>query len=142
MVYVLIILGLALLLALMAMWLILWAKPKGKRLKQSGFEKYWQQVIKISNQDNPSAKKQAIIEADKVLDLIARSMVEGENLGDRLRKMEKIFYHRERYQQAWTAHKVRNKIAHEIDYNLSESEYSMVMSNYRKVFEDLGYIVK
>jgi hypothetical protein len=140
--YVLIILGLALVLALWAVIMIFWSKSSKKRLKQETFNRYWQHVMDLLNQKDLLSKKQAVLDADKLLDLVLKSLVVGKDLGARLKNSQKLFNSRECYQMAWEAHKLRNKIAHEINFEPTSSSCSQAVNNFKKAFRNLGYIVK
>jgi len=44
-------------------------------------------------------------------------------------------------QDAWEAHKVRNKIAHEANrYEISKGKAEQTIKLYEKVFKELGYV--
>ena len=44
-------------------------------------------------------------------------------------------------EDAWTAHKTRNSIAHKgTDYELSRSEAERVINMYHRIFTELGYL--
>jgi len=95
-------------------------------------------VIAHSNSDNPNDWKLAIIEADVMLDeaLKNRGFV-GTTLGERLRnitpnQMDSI-------NDAWEAHKVRNRIAHEgSDFILTQRVVQETIMRYQRVFTELG----
>lgn len=41
---------------------------------------------------------------------------------------------------AWSAHKVRNRLAHELHYQLGEAEMRQAMSDFKKVIKELGLL--
>jgi len=99
----------------------------------------WQKILKLSGSDNPNDWKQAIIEADKVLDLIvANFAVAGDNLGEKMKNIEKGDFLT--LEEAWQAHKVRNQIAHEQNFHLSQREARRAIDNYEKVFQEFDFI--
>jgi len=77
----------------------------------------WQEIERLMENDRA---KEAIFEADKLLDHIFRKInLRGETFADRLRSAEKMLFN---YQDIWTAHKLRNKLAHEMDWQVSFRE--------------------
>jgi len=88
--------------------------------------------------DNPNDWKLAIIEADIVLDkaLIKMGCV-GDSLGARLRQLTPTQLGS--INDAWEAHRVRNKIAHEgTDFVLTKRLAEDTVKQYRRVLQELG----
>lgn len=101
--------------------------------------KKWQRVLDHIESQNPNDWKIAIIEADAILDEMVDSMgYNGESLGEKLKGVEQSDF--TTLNNAWEAHKVRNMIAHEASYQLSEREARRVVDLYRTVFEEFHYI--
>lgn len=102
--------------------------------------KRWDKIKKYIRSNNSSDWKMAIMEADSLLDDIVKKIgYRGENLGERLSKIKPV--HLNSVQEAWEAHKVRNKIAHEGDrYEISKGKAEQTIELYEKVFKELGYI--
>ncbi|MEX0652396.1 MAG: hypothetical protein WD153_02980 [Candidatus Paceibacterota bacterium] len=100
----------------------------------------WDQVLEHVNSESPSNWRQAIIEADTILeDIVFRAGYPGETLGEKMRGIEKSDF--QTLDEAWEAHKVRNKIAHEGSrFGLTKREAIRVIDLYRKVFEEFYYI--
>ena len=107
--------------------------------KHSGNER-WEKIEQKAFGNNESEWKQAIIEADIILDeLIQRMGYVGENLGERMKKIESSDF--KSLSQAWDAHKVRNRIAHDgPDFTLSQHEARRVINMYREVFSEFNFI--
>jgi hypothetical protein len=60
--------------------------------------------------------KSALIDADKLLDFVLKKKgIKGDTLGERLKSASNLF-DRELYNQVWEAHKLRNKLVHEVDF--------------------------
>jgi hypothetical protein len=99
----------------------------------------WEEVQKLLASDNESNLKLAIIEADKLLDdLLTVLGYTGESIGDKLLKIERGDM--ESLDDAWEAHKYRNRIAHERDFHLSEHDARRVIALYAKVFREFEFI--
>lgn len=100
----------------------------------------WEHIQVLILSENSNDWRQAIIEADAMLDDMIRLMgYPGDTLGERLRGIEKSDF--ETLDQAWEAHKVRNRIAHEgVSFQLDQREVRRVIDLYRQVFEEFFYI--
>lgn len=103
-------------------------------------DKRWNQVLQHVNSDSPNDWRQAIIEADTILeDIVFRSGYPGETLGEKMRGIEKSDFRT--LDEAWEAHKVRNRIAHDgSQFLLSKREALRIIDLYKKVFEEFYYI--
>ncbi|MFA4930682.1 MAG: hypothetical protein WC570_02335 [Patescibacteria group bacterium] len=134
----LIIFGLALVLAAVAVVLLYTFKPKRARLSQAEFERHWHKITKLTRGDE-LGWRQAVIEADKLLDLILKTRINEATLGGRLKKGQSLFRRKDNYNRAWQAHKLRNKLVHEVGYVLTRENGRRAINDYRAVFKDLGY---
>ena len=77
------------------------------------FQKHWEVILKEND------GRHQIVFADKLLDqMLARKGMIG-SLGDKLKKRAKTF---SKINDLWHAHRLRNKIAHEVGFSLSDSE--------------------
>jgi hypothetical protein len=95
-------------------------------------------VLKHSSSENPNDWKLAIIEADVILDqLLKERGYVGTSLGERLKSIspEQL----STINDAWEAHKVRNKIAHEgSDFVLTQRSVQETITKYQRVFAEFG----
>jgi len=115
------------------------ASVKGEAVEHRRDER-WSNVLKHVNSESPNDWRQAIIEADSILeDMVFRSGYPGETLGEKMRGIEKSDFRT--IEEAWEAHKVRNRIAHDgSQFALSKREALRVIDLYKKVFEEFYYI--
>ncbi len=64
---------------------------------------------------------------------------EGENLGERLKSTNKEKF--KSLDDAWEAHIVRNRIAHEgLAYEITKREANRIVALYQNVFYEFGHI--
>lgn len=100
----------------------------------------WENVKKLINSHAESDWKQAIIEADIILNnMIERMGYEGETLAEKLKQIEASDFIT--LDSAWQAHRVRNKIAHSGSlFKLTREEAEKTINMYQKVFEEFYYI--
>lgn len=100
----------------------------------------WASIERHMDTENENDWRQAILEADIILDeMVERMGYKGENLGERLKNIEASDF--KTLQNAWEAHKVRNRIAHDgSEYTLSRHEAKRVIELYKSVFQEFEYI--
>ncbi len=100
----------------------------------------WLHVLKLSNSDNQSDWRLAILEADVMLDELLRSLnYQGEGVGEMLKGVDPTDMLT--LDAAWDAHKVRNRIAHDGSrFELNEREVKRVVSLFESVFKEFGTI--
>jgi len=93
------------------------------------------EVYKKIASESPSDWKIAVIEADKVLDkaLEAKGYT-GESLGDRLKQLTPSDIPGI-YEEVWEAHKIRNRIVHEPDFEISQNETRNVVGVFRRAIK-------
>jgi hypothetical protein len=100
----------------------------------------WESIKKHIENDDEAQWRLAILEADTILDdILKRIGVKGTNLGERLKNTETSDF--ENLQNAWEAHKVRNRIAHEgAKFDLSKGEAKRVIELYEKCLKEFRFI--
>ncbi|MEY2641073.1 MAG: hypothetical protein RL150_466 [Candidatus Parcubacteria bacterium] len=100
----------------------------------------WERVERLMNSTTASDWRQAVIEADIILDeMLTRMGYEGTSIGDRLKQIEQSDFIT--LNKAWEAHKVRNHLAHRGgDYVFPKNEAERVVGLYRQVFQEFYYI--
>lgn len=103
-----------------------------------GNEKRWQRILELASSQNSSDWKVAIIEADTILDGMVTTMgFAGDTLGEKLKNIEKSDF--TTLDEAWEAHKFRNKIAHS-DEPITQREAHRIVALYGQVFQEFEYI--
>lgn len=100
----------------------------------------WSNVQSLINSHSSNDWKQAILEADIILDEMMNKMgYEGDSVGAKLKQVERSDFLT--IDKAWEAHKIRNRIAHRgSEFVLSRNEAEQAVENYRAVFEEFYYI--
>lgn len=100
----------------------------------------WQHIQTLMNSHNMNDWRQAIIEADIILDeMLTKMQYAGDSIGDKLKNVEESDFIT--LNKAWEAHKIRNQIAHKgSDFTLTKQEASRAIGLYKKVFEEFYYI--
>jgi hypothetical protein len=100
----------------------------------------WEKIVKLSESQNSSDWRLAVIEADIILDgLLQKLQLPGDTMGDKLKAVEKSDF--TTIESAWEAHKFRNNIAHEgSDFLINEREIHRVISLYEAVFKEFELV--
>lgn len=94
----------------------------------------------LINSPSPAAKRQAVIEADKVLGyVLERLYPKQENLGAGLKLAKENFRDKWReYDELWFAHKVRNEIVHNVNFEMPAVEVRSTIEKFKKGLQVLG----
>jgi len=104
-------------------------------------EQYRVKYLAIENQlkrDEPSSYHLVVLNADKLVDSAMRECgVGGETMGERLKNNSSKFSD---LNGLWTAHKLRNRIAHESDVTVNYDEARYALSCFKKALKDMGAI--
>lgn len=96
------------------------------------------EVNKKMVSNSPSEWKLAVIEADKILDKILESKgYEGATMGDKLKQLVPADLP-EIYDDVWEAHKIRNRIVHEPNFELSQGDVRTVVGIYTRAIKKLS----
>lgn len=100
----------------------------------------WEKLKEHLHSEKESDWRLAVLEADIMLDEFVTNLgYQGDSLGEKLKRVEKSDF--TTLDQAWEAHAVRNKIAHEgAAFALTEREAKRVIGLYEEVFREFHYI--
>lgn len=100
----------------------------------------WEHIQSLLEGNSPSEWREAIIEADIMLDdVLAKHGYVGDGVGEKLKSASKEKF--ATLQNAWEAHKVRNLIAHQgSTFDLSETIAGRTIAHYEAVFRELKVI--
>lgn len=97
----------------------------------------WKQMDAMLNGSSPSQLKQALIIADKSVDNALRDLVEGENMGQRLKNAKDLFEW-SAYDKIWKAHKMRNSMVHEAGFDPTKGMIIDAVEDLRSALKILG----
>ena len=99
----------------------------------------WEEVMRHMGSDKEAEWKFAIIEADKLVDeSLKLSGYLGDTIGERLMNITKEQL--VSLDGLWEAHKIRNKLAHEINYFLRYAEARRAIQLYQITLQELGIV--
>ena len=103
----------------------------------------WDRIQELVKLGSPSRFKNAIIEADKLLDFVLGKMGYAGNLGEKLKAARERFVEGQDYSvynDVWQAHKCRNQIVHEIDKEVLSHEVKDIIKKFEKGLKKLGIL--
>lgn len=110
------------------------AKRPRKDLNRTYFEAKWRELQKGLNK--PESWSMAIIQADSLLDeALKKRRFKGKTMGERLVSAQRILSSND---SVWYAHKLRNKIVHEVDVELKKKDVQQALMGLRQALRDLG----
>lgn len=100
----------------------------------------WNRVMEHASSKEEHEWRLAILEADIMLnELLDVRGYKGETMADKMKQVVRADFNT--IDDAWEAHKVRNKVAHEGSQTpLSEQEKNRVIGLYARVFREFGFI--
>lgn len=122
--------------------LIFGKKTIGSSAQAGGIDKgyvktKWQEIEELMKLGRPSNLTRAVLEADKLLDhLLKGHRLPGLTMGDRLKAARKKFSI-DAYNAAWMAHKVRNELVHNTNFQLLDYHARAVIANFKKAIDEL-----
>ncbi len=98
----------------------------------------WLKIIKKLESGDPSKYKLAIIEAEDLLDNILKGRgYGGQTIGERLDQLTPDVF--PNLNQILEAHRVRNEIISDPDYQISLDEAKRILQIYKETFHILGF---
>lgn len=111
--------------------------PAGAPVQTGQVGVRWQEIMSRMESPREADWKLAVIDADKLVDdALARHGYAGDSFGDRLMNIESGAL--VSLDGLWWAHKVRNRLAHEMDYFLRYTEARQAMAYYEQTLRELN----
>lgn len=105
-------------------------------LDRAQMKKRWAHVQSLLNSKNSETHRLAVIEADKLLDVVLKAMnMPGENFATRMNFAQKKYYELKKVR--W-AHSLRNKLVHEADVHLPKKKARAAVKSYERALKLLG----
>ena len=100
----------------------------------------WEHVEELIRSGSESDWRQAIIEADIMLDGLLQSLgYRGQTIAERLQSVDPADM--ETLELAWSAHKVRNRIAHDgQNFTLTQEVFLQTIAQFERVFKEYRLI--
>ena len=111
------------------------SRKTSKKLDLEKYKKDWSDIEQSITADNKT-QQFAIIQADKLLDrALKESGFSGNTMAERMTSASRVFSQRE---SVWTAHKLRNRIAHESNAKINQQWAKKALLSFKRALKDLG----
>jgi hypothetical protein len=119
-------------------------KSKGKKrfdptINLSAVPAKWAEVQAMMRAGGPANFKQSIMDGDKIVDSVLMARVQGNSMGERLKNSRHLFSPNT-YNELWTAHRIRNKIAHDTEFEGLSSDAQLAVRGFEKALKELRAI--
>jgi len=123
----------------LSIFIVIAFSKRGKSyLDKQKYQSRWLAIESSLNQAESSSYHLAVLNADKLLDMALKERgFKGATMGERMKAANKSW---KNANAVWTAHKVRNKIAHEPDVSLSYELARRSLASFRDGLKDMGAI--
>lgn len=114
------------------------AKRGPRNLDIEKYRSRWLTIEQQLKRDEVSSYHMCIMNADKMVDqaLIERG-ISGQTMGERMKQAKNMWSNAN---HIWSAHKLRNQIAHEPDVRLDYEGTRRALVAYKQALKDLGAI--
>ena len=107
-------------------------------LNKEEYQVEWMKIMNSFDTRNDATYEISVLNADKLVDKALRELnFGGETMGERMKTAQNKFSD---LNGIWTAHKLRNRIAHETDLYLKANEVKYALAQFKKALKDLGAI--
>lgn len=111
-------------------------KSREYDLDKTGIKKRWQEIEKMLNGPGEMNYKLAVMEADKLLDYVLKSMsMSGKDMGERIRFAT---FRYSRLRKVWWAHVLRNQLVHEATFSLNHTMAKKAIRTFERALRELG----
>ena len=97
----------------------------------------WKEILDMSDHGIMGAKV-AIMEADKLLDQVLKSMMmPGDTLGERLKV---VAYKYPNVRRVWPAHRLRNQLVHDAEFQITMGQVKGALRDYEQALKTLNVL--
>lgn len=120
------------------LFLIAHGRGKGRQLDVERYRTSWMTIERQLVKDQEASSHLVILNADKLLDQALKQRgFKGETMGERMKSAKATWSNAN---DVWSAHKLRNRIAHETDVVVGYNNARRALSAYKRALKDVGAI--
>ena len=120
------------------LFMIMQGRGSGKRLDTERYRSNWIKIERLLVKDQEASYHLAILNADKLLDQALKQCgTKGATMGERMKSSQAVWTNAN---NIWSAHKIRNRIAHEPDVHVRYDEARQALAAYKQGLKDVGAI--
>lgn len=117
---------------------IMITKKGEKQLNVAKYRSAWLTIEQSLRRDNVASYQLAILNADKLLDRALRERgITGQTMGERMKAFNARWSNAN---AVWSAHKLRNQIAHESDFTVNYDDSRRALAGFKRGLKDIGAI--
>lgn len=110
----------------------------GKQLNQQRYRSKWLAIEQSLSRGKPESYQLSVLNADKLLDQAMKEAgYKGTTMGERLKSTSSRLSNKN---AVWSAHKLRNQIAHESDVNVTFDAARRALASFKQALKDVGAI--
>lgn len=111
-------------------------KRIGSTLDVEKYQRQWLRIETSLRKDQPASYQMSVMQADKLLDQALKERgFKGATMGERMKTANSQWKNAD---HVWGAHKIRNKIAHEPEVNVTYEIAARSLAAYKQAMRDLG----
>lgn len=108
------------------------------RLDVEKYRSRWLTIEQQLKRDESMTYSLCVLNADALLDQALKDKgVQGTTMGERMKQMQKSWSNAN---NVWSAHKLRNQIAHEPDANINYDASRRALASFKQALKDAGAI--
>lgn len=120
------------------LFLMMHGRKSGMQLDVNKYRSQWLTIERQLQRDQESSYHLVVLNADKLLDqALKQSGAKGKTMGERMKSSQAKWSNAN---AVWSAHKIRNQIAHEADVRVSYDDARRSLSSFKQGLKDLGAI--
>jgi len=98
----------------------------------------WMAIEQQLKREEPMSYQMTILNADTLLDQSLKEKgIQGTTMGERMKQFQQKWTNAN---SVWSAHKIRNQIAHEPDVKLSYDTAKRALASFKQALKDVGAI--
>lgn len=116
---------------LFGVYVLRYRKDRFNKADKRYLKRHWQELSGLAD-EHPD---QAVLKADKLLDFALKKAGYQGTLGEKMKQARAVFRDNN---GLWSAHKLRNRIAHEVGISVSSKQAKTALAAFKKAFFDLG----
>lgn len=118
------------------MYIFIALSKRQAKLDVQAYRSKWLSIEQSLDRDNPATYPMAVLNADSLLDKALQAKnIPGKTMGERMKKFEWS-----NANSVWSAHKLRNRIAHDHDVKLDYRQVRLALNSFKQALKDVGAI--
>lgn len=113
-------------------------QPGRSQLNKEFYQTEWLKITNAFKTDDAMTFGMTVINADKLVDKALQELgTAGKNMGERMKASGPRFSNLNGF---WAAHKLRNQIAHETNFQVSANQVKGALAQFKQALKDVGAI--